>query len=95
MELCIYILKRDLSLGLSMSYRLNYEAAALTTQPQRLDKIEVCFVFYLNNSQSLLRNSHPSNESNDVIHLVGRKKGYLGAIQNDVTPRYVSVGFLY
>ena len=29
--------ERDSNLGLSMSHRLNYEEAALTTQPLRLD----------------------------------------------------------
>ena len=33
----INILKRNSNLGLSMSHRLNYEGAALTTQPLRLD----------------------------------------------------------
>ena len=33
----ILILKRDLNQGLCMSHRVNYEAAALTTRPPRLD----------------------------------------------------------
>ena len=37
----MFILKWDSNLGLSMSHRLNYEAAALTTQPPRLDNFDL------------------------------------------------------
>ena len=40
----INILKRDSNLGLSMSHILNYDAAALTTQPPRLEKFNICLI---------------------------------------------------
>ena len=63
-----------MNLGLSMSHRLNYDAAALTTQPPRLDKKE-----------SIIRVERKGLEMNDDFVLWGNKI-YI-TLQTDLRPK--------
>ena len=68
----LYILKRESNLGLSISHRLNYEAASLTTQPPRHGWINIMEYKLSSINQVFLSSSIFSNMTSLLAELSSR-----------------------